>query len=224
MTTSLTYDKENLAILSLGHDENRFTPGFLDEFHACLDEVVSAGAQGLVTTASGRFYSNGLDVDWITAHSEQARRYIGRVQELLARMLTFPLPTASSVVGHAFGAGAMLALAHDFRVMRDDRGYFCFPEVDLRLPFTDGMAALIQAKLTPQAAVASMTTGRRFGGQQAQHLGIVDVTAAEGSVTTTAIEILRPLIGKHPGTLAAIKQTMFGHAARALTSLTVSQP
>ena len=50
--------------------------------------------------------------------------------------------------------------------MRSDRGYFCFPEVDIRIPFTPGMAALIQAKLSPQAAVASMTTGRRFGGDE----------------------------------------------------------
>ena len=67
--------------------------------------------------------------------------YVGRVQGMLARFLTLPVPTAAAVVGHAFGAGAMLALAHDFRVMRADRGYFCFPEVDIRIPFTPGMAA-----------------------------------------------------------------------------------
>jgi enoyl-CoA hydratase/carnithine racemase len=137
---------------------------------------------------------------------------------MLARILTLPLPTAAAVVGHAFGAGAMLALAHDFRVMRADRGFFCFPEADIRIPFTPGMAALIQAKLTPQAAVASMTTGRRFGGDDAVSLGIVDSVAAEGAVTSAAVEVLRPLGAKDPGTLGAIKQTMFGHAAHTLTA------
>jgi len=46
--------------------------------------------------------------------------------------------------------------------------------VDIRIPFTPGMAALIQAKLSPQAAVASMTTGRRFGGVDAKAYGLVD--------------------------------------------------
>jgi enoyl-CoA hydratase/carnithine racemase len=114
----------------------------------------------------------------------------------------------------------MLALAHDFRVMRSDRGFFCFPEVDIRIPFTPGMAALIQAKLTPPAAVASMTTGRRFGGDDAVALGIVDAVAGEGAVTGAAVDILRPLGGKDPGTLGAIKQTMFGAAAQALTAST----
>jgi enoyl-CoA hydratase/carnithine racemase len=214
---TLTY-QEKIAILDLGDDENRFSPGFLEEIDSCLDDIVGAGAQGLATTGGGKFYSNGLDLDWLAAHGEQAQWYVGRVQAMLARMLTLPVPTAAAVVGHAFGAGAMLALAHDFRVMRADRGYFCFPEADIRIPFTPGMAALIQAKLTPQAAIASMTTGRRFGGSDAASLGLIDAVAAEGAVTTAAIDILRSLDGKDPGTLGAIKHTMFEHAVRTLTA------
>jgi enoyl-CoA hydratase/carnithine racemase len=217
VTINLTYE-EKIAILDLGDDENRFSPGFLDEIDAHLDDIVGAGAQGLVTTGGGKFYSNGLDLDWLAANGERTQWYVGRVQAMLARVLTLPVPTAAAVVGHAFGAGAMLALAHDFRVMRADRGFFCFPEADIRIPFTPGMAALIQAKLTPQAAVASMTTGRRFGGDDAVSLGIVDSVAAEGAVTSAAVEVLRPLGAKDPGTLGAIKQTMFGHAAHTLTA------
>lgn len=215
MTPTLTWD-DKIAVVDLGDDENRFSPEFLDAIGAHLDEIEGAGAQGLVTTGRGKFYTNGLDLDWLAAHAEQTQSYIARVQALLARVLTFPAPTAAAVTGHAFGAGAMLAIAHDTRVMRADRGFFCFPEVDIRIPFTDGMAALIQAKLTPHAAVASMTTGRRFGGVEAAGLGIVDATADEGAVTAAATEALRPLAGKDPGTLGAIKQTMFRTAARAL--------
>lgn len=218
MTISLRYE-EKIAVLDLGDDENRFSPSFLDDINAHLDEIEANGAHGLVTTASGKFYTNGLDLDWLGAHGEQTQWYVGRVQGLLARVLTLPIPTAAAVVGHAFGAGAMLATAHDFRVMRADRGFFCFPEVDIRIPFTPGMAALIQAKLTPQAAVASMTTGRRFGGADAESIGIVDATAGEGAVTAAAVELLRPLGGKDPGTLGAIKQTMFGQAAQTLTAV-----
>jgi enoyl-CoA hydratase/carnithine racemase len=217
VTIGLTYE-DKIAILDLGTDENRFSPSFLDEMDAHLDEIISAGAQGLVTTGGGKFYTNGLDLDWLAANGDQTQWYVGRVQSMLARVLTLPVPTAAAVVGHAFGAGAMLALAHDFRVMRADRGFFCLPEVDIRIPFTPGMAALIQAKLAPQAAVASMTTGRRFGGDDAQHLGLVDAVAAEGAVTPAAVDLLRPLGGKDPGTLGAIKQTMFGPAVDALTA------
>jgi enoyl-CoA hydratase/carnithine racemase len=63
-----------------------------------------------------------------------------------------------------------------------------------------------------------MTTGRRFGGSDAASLGIVDSVAAEGAVTSAAVEVLRPLDGKDPGTLGAIKDTMFGPAVDALTA------
>jgi enoyl-CoA hydratase/carnithine racemase len=217
MTPTLQWD-DKIAVLDLGEDENRFSPEFLDAINAQFDELETVGAQGLVTTARGKFYTNGLDLDWLAAHAEQTQSYVARVQALLARVLTLPMPTAAAVTGHAFGAGAMLAMAHDARVMRADRGFFCFPEVDIRIPFTDGMAALIQAKLTPRAAVASMTTGRRFGGVEAVEFGIVDGTAAEGAVTAAATDLLRPLAGKDPGTLGAIKRTMFRTAAQALTN------
>jgi enoyl-CoA hydratase/carnithine racemase len=213
---NLGYDGK-IAVLDLGDDENRFSPEFLDEFDTHLDEVVGGGAQGLVTTAGGKFYTNGLDLDWLMAHEDQTQWYVNRVQRLLARVLTLPVSTAAALPGHAFGAGAMLALAHDFRVMRADRGFFCFPEVDIRIPFTRGMAALIQARLTPQAAVASMTTGRRFGGTDAEAIGIVDATAPEGGITGAAVDMLKPLEGKDQGTLGAIKNTMFGHVVAALT-------
>ena len=222
MPVALSF-QDTIALLHLGDDENRFSPEFLDEFNSHLDDAISLGASGLVTVATGKFYSNGLDLNWLAAHGDQTQWYVGRVQSLLARMLTLPIPTAAALSGHSFGAAAMLALAHDFRVMRADRGYFCFPEVDIRIPFTPGMAALIQAKLTPQAAVSAMTTGNRFGGVEAAAIGIVDATADEDAVTGAAINMLAPLGGKDQGTLGAIKNTMFATAVAALTAHATSE-
>lgn len=217
MTISLT-TTDHIAYVDLGSDENRFSPDFLDRAEVVLDEVVASDAHALVTTATGKFYSNGLDLDWLLAHGDQTTWYVGRVQALLARVLTLPIPTAAAVTGHGFGAGAMLAMAHDYRVMRADRGYFCFPEVDIHIPFTPGMAALIQAKLSPRAAVASMTTGRRFGGEDAAAIGLVDASAAEGDVVGAATDLVAAIGAKDRGTMGAIKATMFGAAVTALTT------
>jgi enoyl-CoA hydratase/carnithine racemase len=204
-------------VLDFGPEENRFSPAWLDEVNAHLDTVV-AGTEpaALVTTGGGKFYSNGLDLDWLSGHPDEAGQYIGAVHELLARVLALPVPTIAAVNGHAFGGGAMLAMAHDFRVMREDRGYFCFPEADIDIPFTPGMAALLQGKLTPAAAIASMTTGQRFGGPQAAELGLVDSTSPLDGLRAAAVERVAPLAGKDRGTLEAIKTTMFAPALTAL--------
>ncbi|MFC9659925.1 enoyl-CoA hydratase-related protein [Nocardia sp. NPDC127606] len=207
---------DSIAVLDLGDGENRFSPDFLDEMNTHLDAVVAEGASALVTTATGKIYSNGLDLDWLSANGDRAAEYVAAVHTLFARVLTLPMPTAAAIGGHAFGAGAMVAMAHDYRVMRADRGYFCFPEADIRIPFTNGMAALIQAKTTPKTAVASMTTARRFGGPDALALDLVDATAAEGEVLDTALALVAPLGGKDQTTMTAIKSVMFAGVLDAL--------
>ena len=213
---NLTADGDVL-ILDLGEDENRFSPDLLDATMTALEEIATAdGPAALVTIGTGKFFSNGLDLDWLGAHPNEMGSYVARVQELYIRVLTLPVPTIAAVNGHAFGAGAMLAAAHDFRVMREDRGFFCLPEVDIQIPFTEGMAALLQAKLTPATATEAMTTGRRYGGADALTAGIVDAVAAEAELRATAIERIRPLAGKHRETLAAIKATMHASVIEAL--------
>ena len=214
MTPTLSWH-EDVAVLTLGHDENRLSPDFLDAVNSRLDEVETS-ARGLVTAGSGKFFSNGLDLEWLMANPDRLDWYVDRVQQLFSRVLTFSLPTVAAVNGHSFGAGAMLAMAHDFRVMRADRGYFCFPEVDINIPFTVGMAALIQAKTTPQTAIAAMSTGHRYPGPEASEAGLVDATAPESEVITAAVERLRPILGKDRKTLGAIKATMFSSVTEAL--------
>lgn len=213
--TATVEHRDDIAILTLGDDENRFSPEWLDTVDAALTEIEST-AQGLITVGHGKFYSNGLDLDWLMANGDRADWYVGRVQELFHRILTFPLPTVAAVNGHTFGAGAMFAIAHDFRIMREDRGYYCFPEVDINIPFTPGMAALIQAKLSPQTALTAMTTGRRYSGPDALGVGLVDGTAAEAEIVSAAIGHLTPIVGKDRATLGAIKTTMFAGVSAAL--------
>jgi Delta3-Delta2-enoyl-CoA isomerase len=212
----LRHDGE-VAILDLGDDENRFNPGWLEAVEAALDQVEQTeGPRALVTTATGKFWSNGLDLGWMSEHGDQVNAFVHRVHGLFARVLASPVPSVAAIQGHCFAAGAMLSLAHDQRVVRVDRGFWCLPEVDIHIPFTPGMSALIQARLTPATAHLAMTTGHRFGGEQAAAAGIADAAVAEGEVLSTAVERARALAAKAGPTLAAIKRGMYGPALEAL--------
>ena len=134
------------------------------------------------------------------------------MHHLFERVLALPVPTVAALQGHTFAGGGMLALAHDFRVMRADRGYFCLPEVDINIPFTRGMAALIQARLSKKTAHEAMTTGRRYGGTDALAAGIVDAVAHEDDVLSAALEMARSLVGKAGPTLGTIKSRMYAPA------------
>ncbi|MQY02339.1 enoyl-CoA hydratase-related protein [Actinomadura macrotermitis] len=212
----------DVFVLRFDAGENRFHPDFIDAVGVALDEVErTEGPGALVTVGTGKFYSNGLDLEWLGANRDRFEEYLRTVNALYARFLSLPVPTVAALNGHAFAGGAMLALAHDFAVMRTDRGYFCLPEVDLGMSFTPGMSALIQARLTAPVAHEAMLTGRRYTAAEAQAAGIVARTAAEDQVLPAALELaasLAPKDGKvvgkirtdmYAGTLAALRGPVF---------------
>ncbi|HEY7488235.1 MAG TPA: enoyl-CoA hydratase/isomerase family protein [Streptosporangiaceae bacterium] len=208
----------DVHVLRFDDNENRFTPAFLDAVHGALDDVEkSDGPRALVTVGTGKFYSNGLDLDWLTAHPDELTAYLGKIHGLYARLLTLPMPTVAALNGHAFAGGAMLALAHDFRVMRSDRGYFCFPEVDLGLPFSPPMSALVQARLPKVTAHEAMITGRRYPAPEALSAGLVDRSVPEAEVLPAALALAAPLAAKDGRTVAEIRKGMYGPVIELLT-------
>ncbi|MGP8001613.1 MAG: enoyl-CoA hydratase-related protein [Streptosporangiaceae bacterium] len=205
----------NVWILRMAAGENRFNQDWLDAVNAALDQVeAAAGPAALVSTGHGKFYTNGLDLDWLAGHPDAAG-FLAAVNRLSARLLTLPRPAVAAVNGHAFGAGAVLAIAHDVVVMRADRGYWCMPEADLGLPVTPPMYAVLGAKLPRRAAQEAILTGRRYGGADAAAAGIVQHAVPEDQVLPRAVELAAGLAAKDHRTLAAHKRLLFGAAAQA---------
>jgi enoyl-CoA hydratase/carnithine racemase len=206
-------------VLPLGDDENRFHPDRLAAINAALDEVEAAdGPRALVTTGAGKFYSNGLDLDFMSSNPGAAEANLHDVHAMFARVLAFSAPIVAAVQGHAFAAGAMLALAHDAIVMRTDRGFFCLPEVDLGIPFTAGMNALIRSRLPIATAHEAMTTGRRYGGEEARTAGIVAATAGEGEVLDTAVALAEQRAANAGDVFGAIKARLYAEVIAELTA------
>jgi Delta3-Delta2-enoyl-CoA isomerase len=168
-------------------DDNRFHADSVAEWHAVLDEV-EADAGALVTTGTGKFYSNGFALERLIEEGTLGV-VIPDALRLFARMLRLPVYSVAAINGHAFAAGGMFAMAHDARVMRADRGYWSLPEADMGVPLAPGMTALIAAKLPIATAHAAIVTARRWGGTDAVAAGIVDEAVPEDEVLTRAIEL-----------------------------------
>ena len=162
----LTLEKQaEVLILRLDDGENRFGSDAIRSWNELLDQAeATEGPKALVTTGTGKFYSNGLDLEYMQSGEVEPAAYVETVLAIMRRVLTFPAITIAAMNGHAFGAGAQIALAHDYRIMRRDRGYFCMPEIDLGMPLHPGMTALIQARLPIQTAHEVIATGTRYSG------------------------------------------------------------
>lgn len=211
-------ERGDVRILRWDDGENRMNPDSMAEWHAAVDHLESIeGPLALVVTGSGKFFSNGLDLDRFQQAPEELGATVGLVHSLFARMLLFPGYTVAAINGHAFAAGAMLSACFDARVMRSDRGYWCLPEVDLGLPLSAAMVATVSARLPAEAAQDAMITGRRYGAEDALALGIVTETCDVDRLLDVSVELAAEMAGKDRSVIAEHKRLLFGDAVRLCT-------
>ena len=202
--------RDGVRVVRLGDGPNAVDATFLDHLDDALDQVeADDAATVLVTTGDGKHYSNGFDLEFLGGlGNRDAVAFLDRTAATLARLLTFPLPTVAAQNGHAFGAGAMLVLAHDLRVANAERGWFCLPEVDLRMQFMPFQLALITNRLPSGVAGRAILSGRRYDGPAAEAAGIVDAVAAPDQLVDAAVEMAGPYSGKERATVRALKRQL----------------
>jgi enoyl-CoA hydratase/carnithine racemase len=205
-------------VLRMDAGENRFSPDFVRAWNRALDEVEKAdGPKALVTVGSGKFYSNGLDLDWMLGEGKgQANQYLHSVLGVIGRVLVFPCYCVAALNGHAFGAGAQLAVAHDHRVMRSGRGYFCMPEIDMKVPLHPGMTAILQARLSKHTVHEVIITGRRYSAEDALARLIVDQALPEEQVLPRAVAQAATMASKAHPAMAALKRGLYEPVLRAM--------
>lgn len=186
----LTYEtRGKTALITLTNGENRQNPAFAAAMLDALQQAEDDKSIRAVVIASNdeKNWSQGVDLNFLNMALKDGRKddiqgFMRSMNEVFTRLLTFPMPVIAAITGHAFGNGAMLACACDFRFMRSDRGYFCFPEVDISIPFMPSMIAFIQTAV-PYHLFNEMTlTGRRLGAPELERENVL--TACEDSEKT----------------------------------------
>jgi hypothetical protein len=116
----------------LDRGDNRFNPTLIQDLSDAIAAVEAADhPKALIITGQGKFFSNGLDIDWMAKNPKETPSMIEGLWKLLGRILVMDCRTVAAINGHAFGAGLFMALACDYRAMRTKRGFVNFPEVNL---------------------------------------------------------------------------------------------
>jgi enoyl-CoA hydratase/carnithine racemase len=87
--------------------------------------------------------------------------------------------------------------------------------VDLGLPLTPAMYAVLAAKLPSTTLHQAILTGRRYDAVAALAAGIVHHVVPENRVLETAVELATTLAGKNRAVVAEHKRLMYAAAAAA---------
>ncbi|EDV29883.1 Enoyl-CoA delta isomerase 1, peroxisomal [Trichoplax sp. H2] len=203
------------SIIVMDAGENRINDDFVKQFHAALDEVEkNDDAKVLITTGTGKYYSNGLDLDWLKDQTAQRMTELRfTLNNLLARILTFKLPTIAAANGHCFAGGGLLFLAHDYRIMRKERGWFCLPEIHLKMTFPPFWTQIYRYRISDKNVLRDIVyLGKRFTADEAVKSKFVDLAIPGDQLLKSAIQFGEKQLAKanlSPEVLHSLKLDMF---------------
>jgi enoyl-CoA hydratase/carnithine racemase len=127
------------------------------------------------------------------------RAFMYGLNRIFTRILLYPMPVIAAINGHAFGDGTIMACACDFRFMKSDRGYFCFPEIDISIPFLPGMLAIVQKAIPYYKMEELVFSGKRTGAAELEaHHVIVKACENESALMAEAIAFAKTFRKKRP--------------------------
>lgn len=204
----------DVHVVTMDADPNTVHPAFVTAMNEAFDGIEAAKGGAIVLTGRGKTFNAGLDVPVVMALEGDAARAFGEnLMRLMRRLLIGPVPVVAAVNGHAFAAGAFLALACDFRYMRADRGWMCISEIDVGVPIGAPMMNILRAKLPPRSAAEAVLTGRRYAAEEAIAAGFADGSAPEPELLGLAVRHAAGLAAKERGIMARLKKTLWADVA-----------
>ncbi|MEM9715636.1 MAG: enoyl-CoA hydratase/isomerase family protein [Pseudomonadota bacterium] len=187
---------DKIATITLNNGENQQDLDFAKAMLAALDQAEADKSVRaiVITSPHEKSWSTGVKLSWLMAQMnagthDNVKEFMLTMNAVFYRLLTIPIPTIAAITGHAFGNGAMLACACDFRFMRADRGYLCFPEVDVSIPLLPGMIAFVEKKVPRHILTEIVLTGRRLTAAELAEAKIISAACPTAEETyKTAIE------------------------------------
>ena len=139
-----------VAIISMDNGKNANNLEFAQQLLGLLKQVEEEKTNKalILTSSDEKNWSQGIDVMWLMSSvqggkKDDVKAFLSTMDEVYTYMMQYPMPIIAAMNGHTFGNGIVIAAACDFRFMRSDKGYICFPEVDMNIPFVPGLIDVI---------------------------------------------------------------------------------
>lgn len=187
---------------------------------ACREITADPGARVLVLTGEGKAFSAGGDFDALNKLLEGDRDFVlgefAEVNDALLALANLPIPTVAAIGGDAYGGGASLALATDYRVIAAHaRLGFVFARIGLSGADT-GATWWLNRLVGPVRANEILTMGRVFSAEEALGAGLVTEVAPDGKFDVTVEAFVDRLVSLAPLGARGTKYALLGIEGRSL--------
>ncbi len=202
---------------------NALTDEVVAELRATFETLTASPPRGMVLSGRGKAFCAGVDVREIPAYSAERRLAMAAgINEMVRLLYTLPTATVAAVNGHALGAGLVLTLACDARLVVDADARLGLPEVTAGVSYPDGPMVVIESELEPTTRRRLVLSGRTLTPHEAATLDIVDEVVASDRLLDLAVQRAHDLAGA-PG-YRAVKAQLRSTAAERLSSISANAP
>lgn len=178
---------------------NALTFGAYADLRDLLAELArEGGTRALVLAGAGRGFCSGGDVEEIIGATlamgaGELLDFTRMTGQVVRAVREAPFPVVAAVHGVAAGAGAVLALAADFRIAEPDARFaFLFTRVGLS-GADMGAAYLLPRVVGLGHATRLLMLGETVDAAEAERIGLVSFTAPEGGADKAAAALARRL-------------------------------
>ncbi|MDA3915940.1 MAG: enoyl-CoA hydratase/isomerase family protein [Deltaproteobacteria bacterium] len=171
---------ESVAVINMCNGTNKQNLEFVEKMNQCFDEIIEDKeiCAIVLTSIDKKNFSQGIDVEWLGQKMndqdfDSIKSFMYGMNTIFKRILLMPFPVIAAINGHAFGNGAMLACTCDFRFMTKDKGFFCFPEVDINIPFLPGMIAFVRKSIPEYKFNEMILSGKRVVAEELEESHVI---------------------------------------------------
>jgi len=216
--------KGNIHVLTLTNNEgeNKLNQSVMEEYLAAFDAVekFEGNTALLITCEHEKTFSTGIDLEWMMAQDQVGMdRFVRTLEQAMYKLAMLNAPTVACLNGNTYAGSAIMMTGADFRIMRSDRGRFCYPEVNIRIPFSPIMNDIIHLLPNKHELKHMALTGKAYTGEESLAANIVDAIYPMAELQERAFEYASELAQKDRATYTTIKRQMRPEIAKHQTVL-----
>jgi len=197
---------QTVAVITMTNGENRHNPEYTAAILKAFDEIEKDEtiSSVIITSNDSKNWSQGIDLQWLLTvfnnkDYQAIKAFMYGLNSIFKRILLYPMPVIAAINGHAFGDGAIMACACDFRFMKSSKGFFCFPEIDINIPFLPGMICLVKKAFPYYKVEEAVYMGKRYGAKELEeHHIIVKACEDDEALMREALAYARLFTKKRP--------------------------
>lgn len=198
---------------------NALGPDMLKTFDDLMDDIAAAPPeQGLVLAGLEKSFCAGIDTKALAGFTPKEKAAaLGRIDSIMAKLYSLPIPTVAAVRGHAIGAGFIIALACDWKFVATGAGKLGLNQVAVGIKYPPVPINIVLTEI-PQPHLRRLTLGGELlSVEDVAKLNIFDACVAPEELEALAISRAVEL-SAHTG-FATVKAQVRGETALKLRGL-----